>query len=253
MVTGAAGGIGAAFARRMVAEGAHVMLADFNGDGARKLAEELGQAALQVDLTRQSDIDGMVDECCRRFGRIDLLFNNAGVAQAKRLLDITPADWDWVHNINLKAVFFVAQACAKRMLNQEPAPGSELRGKLIHTASIAAFRGMSTMMSHYGVSKAGVVYVARVFANAFAGAKITSNAICPGVVDTAMWEKIDSDWTSIEGWERGEAWRRRSAGIPIGRTETPDDLLGALTFLASADSDYMTGQALIIDGGMVTG
>ena len=253
LITGAAGGIGAACARRLAAEGARLVLADLDGPAVERLAGELGQVAVQCDVTVRADIDRMVDTAYRRWGRLDVLFNNAGVIQGKPLLDLTEEDWDRLMSVNLRAVFFVLQAAARRMLRQDPIPGSELRGKLIQTASIAAYRGGLPLTAHYAASKAGVVSITRTAAQALAPSKITSNCICPGVVDTPMWAKLDADWTALEGWERGEAWKRRTAGIPLGRPERPEDIAGLVAFLASADSDYLTGQAINIDGGLVMG
>jgi meso-butanediol dehydrogenase / (S,S)-butanediol dehydrogenase / diacetyl reductase len=253
LITGAAGGIGAACARRLAAEGARLLLADLDGAGADKLARELGQASVQADVTRVADIERMVEAAWQRWGRLDVLFNNAGIIQAKPLLDMTEEDWDQMMDVNLKAVFFVLQAVARRMVRQDPIPESELRGKLIQTASIAAYRGGLPLTAHYAASKAAVVSLTRTAAQAFAAPRITSNCICPGVVQTPMWDKLDAEWTALEGWARGEAWRRRTAGIPLGRPETPDDVTGLVAFLVSADSDYMTGQAINVDGGLVMG
>jgi meso-butanediol dehydrogenase/(S,S)-butanediol dehydrogenase/diacetyl reductase len=253
LVTGAASGIGAACARRLARDGAQLLLADVNGDGVKTLADELGQASVQVDVTRAGDIQRMLDLAFQRWGRLDVLFNNAGIAEVRPLFELTEDDWDHMLAVNLRAVFFVLQGAAKRMRHQSPIAGSELRGKLIQTASIAAYRGGLANMPHYAASKAGVVSVTRTAAQVLAADKITSNCICPGAVDTPMWRKIDAEWTKIEGWEVGEAWKRRTSVIPIGRPETPEDVAGVVSFLASRDSDYMTGQAVIVDGGLVMG
>ncbi|HEV7662215.1 MAG TPA: SDR family oxidoreductase [Chloroflexota bacterium] len=253
LITGAAGGIGSACARRLAAEGAQLLLADANGEAAQSLADELGQSAIQVDVTKSADIQRMIDTAYDTWGRLDVLFNNAGIAEARPLLEVTEAEWDRMMNVNLRAVFFVLQAAAKRMRRQELMPRSELRAKIINTASIAAYRGGQVYMVHYAASKAGVVSVTRTAAQVLAPLQITSNCICPGVVDTAMWAKIDEDWTEIEGWQTGEAWKRRIVGIPLGRPEKAEDLAGVVSFLASRDSDYMTGQALHVDGGLVMG
>jgi meso-butanediol dehydrogenase/(S,S)-butanediol dehydrogenase/diacetyl reductase len=253
LITGASGGIGSACARRLAADGAELLLADLNGEAVEAVAQELRQSWLQVDVTRAADIQRMVDTAYQRWGRLDVLFNNAGIASAKPLWDITEEDWDRMLGVNLRAVFFVLQAVARRMRQQGPISGSELRGKLIQTASIAAFRGGQNYMVHYSASKAGVVSVTRTAANVLAADRITSNCICPGAVDTPMWTRIDTDWAEIEGLQIGEAWRRRTALIPLGRPETADDVAGVMSFLASRDSDYMTGQTVIIDGGLVVG
>jgi NAD(P)-dependent dehydrogenase (short-subunit alcohol dehydrogenase family) len=253
LITGAAGGIGAACARRLAGEGAELLLADVNADALQALSTELRQHWVESDVTRSGDIQRMVDAAYQRWGRLDVLFNNAGIAFAKPLLEITEDDWDRMHAVNVRAVFFVLQAVARRMRQQPPIAGSELRGKLIQTASIAAFRGGQNYMVHYNASKAGVVSVTRTAANVFAPDRITSNCICPGAVDTPMWTRIDADWAEIEGLQVGEAWRRRTSLIPLGRPEQASDVAGVVSFLASRDSDYMTGQALIIDGGLLIG
>ena len=229
------------------------MLSDVDGVGVEKLAAELGGVAVRADVTNAADVARMVDEPYQRWGRLDVLFNNAGVIRLQPLLDVTEAEWNRVLDVNLKAVFFVLQAVARRMKTQSPMPGSELRGKLIQTASIAGYRGGNHLMTPYSASKAGVISLTRSAAQALAADRITSNCVCPGAVDTAMWEQIDREWGALHGWGPREAWKRRIAGIPLGRPETPDDVAGVIAFLASADSDYMTGQAIKVDGGMVMG
>ena len=253
LITGAARGIGAACARRLAAEGARLVLADVDGAGAEKLAGELGQVAIKADVTRDEDVEGMVEEPYRLWGRLDVLFNNAGVIRLQPMLEVTREEWDRVMDVNLRAVFFVLQAAARRMQNQDLIPGAELRGKLIQTASIASYRGGNHLMTPYSASKAGVVSLTRSAAQALAPQRITSNCVCPGVVETAMWEQIDREWGAVEGLGQGEAWKRRIRGIPLGRPERPEDVASVVAFLAGPDSDYMTGQALNVDGGLVMG
>src|SRR5499426_2658279 len=243
LITGAASGIGAAAARRLAADGARIVRADLDGAKVEKVAGELGQVAVKADVTRSEDIERMLEEVYRRWGRLDVLFNNAGVIRVQPMFDVTGEEWDRVMSVNLRAAFFVLQAAARRMARQELMPGSELRGKLIHTASIAAYRGGNHMMTPYSASKAGVVSITRSAAQALAPQRITSNCVCPGAVDTAMWKQIDAELGALHGWPVGEAWKRRIAPT-LGRPETPDDVAGVVAFLASGDSDYMTGQAL---------
>src|SRR5262249_54915606 len=173
--------------------------------------------------------------------------------EARRLLELTPKEWDRTLAVNLRAVFFVLQAAAKRMRQQTPIAGSELRGKLIQTASIAAYRGGLAIMAHYGASKAGVVSITRTAARGPAAARTPPNWVGPGGVDTPMWKKIDAEWSELEGWRIGEAWKRRTSVVPLGRPETAEDVAGVVSFLASRDTDYMTGQAVNVDGGLVMG
>jgi NAD(P)-dependent dehydrogenase (short-subunit alcohol dehydrogenase family) len=253
LITGAARGIGAASARRLAAAGARVVLADVDGVGVDKLAAELGGVGVRADVTSAADVARMVEEPYRRFGRLDVLFNNAGVIRVQPLLEISEAEWDRVMNVNLKAMFFVLQAVARRMRAQPPLAGSELRGKLIQTASIAGYRGGGPLLAPYNATKAGVISITRTAAQVLAPDRITSNCVCPGAVDTAMWEQIDREIGALRGWGPREAWKRRIAEIPLGRPETADDVAGVVTFLAGPDSDYMTGQAIKVDGGMVMG
>ncbi|PYN50075.1 MAG: hypothetical protein DME00_06870 [Candidatus Rokuibacteriota bacterium] len=252
LITGAARGIGAACAHRLAADGARLVLADLD-PGVEKVARELGQVAIRADVTRRDDIVRMVEEPYRRWGRLDVLFNNAGVIRVQPMLDVSEAEWDRVMTVNLRAVFFVLQAVSRRMVRQDPIAGSELRGKLIQTASIASYRGGNHLMTPYSASKAGVVSLTRSAAQALARERITSNCVCPGAVETAMWEQIDKEWGALEGLGQGEAWKRRIRGIPLGRPERPEDVAKVVAFLAGPDSDYMTGQALNVDGGLVMG
>jgi meso-butanediol dehydrogenase/(S,S)-butanediol dehydrogenase/diacetyl reductase len=253
LITGGARGIGLAAARRLAGEGARVVLADVDGPEVEKAAAGLGQVGLRADVTRREDVERMVDEPYRRFGRLDVLFNNAGVIRVAPLLEVTEADWDRVQAVNLRAVFFVLQAAARRMVRQEAIPGSELRGKLIQTASIAGYRGGNHLLAPYSATKAGVISLTRSAAQALAPSRVTSNCVCPGAVDTAMWDQIDREWGALEGLAPREAWKRRTAPIPLGRPETADDVAGIVAFLAGPDSDYMTGQAINVDGGLVMG
>ena len=253
LITGAARGIGAAAARRLAADGARVVLADVDGPSVDKLAAELEGVAVHADVTQARDISRMIDEAYQRCGRLDVLFNNAGVIRVQPMLDVTEAEWDRVMSVNLKAVFFVLQAAARRMKEQSPMAGSALRGKLIQTASIAGYRGGNHLMTPYSATKAGVISLTRSAAQALAADRITSNCVCPGAVETAMWEQIDGELATLHGLAPREAWKKRIAGIPLGRPETADDVAGVVAFLAGPDSDYMTGQAIKVDGGLVMG
>ena len=253
LVTGAARGIGAATARRLAADGARLALADLDKAGVEKLAAELNGLAIQADVTRSADIARMVEETQRRFGRVDVLFNNAGVIRVEPILEVTEAEWDRVLNVNLRAVFFVLQAVARVMKEQAPITGSELRGKLIQTASIAGYRGGNHLMTPYSASKAGVISLTRSAAQALARDHVTSNCVCPGAVDTPMWDQLDQELGALHNLPPKESWKRRIAGIPLGRPEKPEDVAGIVAFLAGPDSDYMTGQAIKVDGGLVMG
>ncbi len=253
LVTGAGRGIGKAIALRYAREGAKLAVVDLDEGNARAVAQEasaLGAPtdAFRVDVGDPAQSAAMVDRVAERFGRIDVIVNNAGVIRVQQLLDVTPADWDFVHNVNSRGLFFAMQAAARRMLSQAPIGPGQPRGKSINIASIAGRSGRP-LFAAYAASKAAAISVTQSGAAALAP-HVTVNAICPGVVDTAMWRQIDREWSAIDKREIGSAWQDRTRGIPMGRPQTPEDLTGMATFLASADSDYITGQSYHVDGGM---
>jgi len=256
LVTGGARGIGRAIALRFAREGADVAVADVNADGVRTVAGEIEAAgrralAIGVDVRDLGQIRAMVEQVVATFGRIDVLANNAGVARVEKVLDVTEEGWDFVLDINAKGVFFVMQAVARQMKDQEPAPDG-LRGRIINTASIAAKPGGRPMFAPYAASKAAVWSLTQSAAIALAP-DVTVNCVCPGIVDTAMWAQIDAEWNELEGLQEGEAWRRRVAAIPLGRPEVPDDVAGMFAFLAGPDAAYITGQPFTVDGGFTPG
>jgi meso-butanediol dehydrogenase/(S,S)-butanediol dehydrogenase/diacetyl reductase len=255
-VTGGGQGIGRAIALRLAREGAHLALADTNEETAKGVAGEiaaLGRRSLAVptDVCRKAECERMVERVVETFGRLDVLFCNAGIIQVKRVFDITEEDWDRMFAVNCKGVFFTLQAGARQMLRQNSLRPGGPRGKIINTSSIAGrYGGGRPWVLHYAASKASVISITQTAAMDLAP-HVTVNAICPGIVDTAMWKALDEQWSNLQGWERGEAWRRRVATIPMGRPEIPEDVAGLAAFLASSDSDYMTGQTLNIEGGLV--
>jgi meso-butanediol dehydrogenase/(S,S)-butanediol dehydrogenase/diacetyl reductase len=207
--------------------------------------------AVRVDVREQAQIRAMLELAVGGLGRIDVLANNAGVVRVERFLDVSEAHWDSVMDVNAKAVFFVMQAVARQMLAQTPGPDG-LHGRIINTASIAAKPGGRPMFLPYAASKAAVWSMTQSAAVAVAP-QVTVNCVCPGAVDTAMWEQIDAEWGEIEGRQKGEVWQQRIQPIPLGRAEVPEDVAGMFAFLAGPDAAYITGQSFTVDGGLVPG
>jgi meso-butanediol dehydrogenase/(S,S)-butanediol dehydrogenase/diacetyl reductase len=253
LVSGSGRGIGRAMALRYAREGATVVVTDLDERGARAVAEEIrslgGQAeAFQADVGKPEQSTAMVARSVERFGRLDVLVNNAGVMRVRPLLELTPEDWDFVNDVNARGLFFAVQAGARQMQRQAPMGEGRPRGKIINIASIAGRSGRP-MFAAYAASKAAAISITQSAAVGLAPG-ITVNAICPGVVDTEMWRQIDREWTQLERRPSGTAWQDRIRGIPMGRPETAEDLVGMAVFLASADSDYITGQSYHVDGGL---
>jgi meso-butanediol dehydrogenase/(S,S)-butanediol dehydrogenase/diacetyl reductase len=254
LVTGSGRGIGRAIALRYAREGATLAVVDVEEASAHAAADEMralgGTAeAFAADVGQPAQSAAMVEWAVERFGRLDILVNNAGVMRVRALLELTPEDWDFVNDVNARGLFFALQAGARRMMQQSPLAEGRPRGKIINIASIAGRSGRP-MFAAYAASKAAAISITQ---SAAAGLvpQVTVNAICPGVVDTPMWQQIDREWTQIDQRPAGSAWKDRIRGIPMGRPQTPDDLTGMAVFLASADSDFITGQSYNVDGGMV--
>ena len=253
LVTGGARGIGRAIALRYAREGATVVIVDTDAEGAQSVAAEIGALggkaeAFRVDIGEPAESAGMVARVVERFGRLDVLVNNAGVIRVRPLLELTPEDWDYINNVNARGLFFALQAGARQMMQQAPS-NARPRGKIINVASIAGRIGRP-MFAAYAASKSAAISITQSAASALAP-EVTVNALCPGVVDTEMWRKIDREWTASDGRAPGSAWADRIRGIPMGRPETPEDLAGMAVFLAGPDSDYITGQSFHVDGGLV--
>lgn len=253
LITGAGRGIGAAMALRYAREGAKIVVVDLDEANARSVAEQvraLGVVAdaFVVDVREPAQSAAMIARVANQFGRLDVLVNNAGVIRVRSLLNTTPEDWDFIQAVNTRGLFFALQAGARQMLRQTPLGEGRPKGKIINMASIAG-RGGRAMIGAYAASKAGVINITQTAAQEFAP-QLTVNSICPGPVDTDMWTQIDREWSEQEQRPIGSVWQDRIRNIPMKRGETPEDITGMAVFLASADSDYITGQSYHVDGGV---
>ena len=257
VVTGSGNGIGRGVAVRLAAEGAFIVLADLDEAGARdtstQIRSEGGESVVhKIDLRRISDIPGMIEGAVNERNRLDILVNVAGVVRNQLFLDVTEADWDWVLNVNLKAVVFCMQAAAKQMIRQIPDSVEEdamsSHGKIVNIASISGRRGRALQI-HYAASKAAIMSVTQSAALALAPHKVNVNAVSPGVVRTAMWDLNVKEKSLIYGKDAANEAEDFIQKIPLPRTGTPADMAGAVAFLCSPDADYMTGQTLNVDGG----
>lgn len=260
IVTGAGQGIGQGVALRLAREGAAVVVAEYNPETGASTAAEiqaLGRPAraYPLDVADVAAVQRMVADVVKQFGRIDILVNNAGVMQTKPMLELTEADWDRVVNVNQRGLFFCLQAVAAQMVRQLPpevlAAGRAERsyGKIINFSSVAGRSGRP-LATHYSASKTAVISITKSAALALAPYGINVNAICPGLVPTPMWAEIDRTHAQAKGLEPGEWIRQTVEVIPLKRPASPADIAAAVAFLAGPDSDYITGQALNVDGGL---
>ena len=250
IVTGAARGIGRAIGEALLDEGADVLFADINGDLVRQVAEaneERGSGKVAwaaVDVTNRDQVIAMIEKAVDAFGKLDVKFNNAGVNKPMNFLDVTEDNWNFIMGVNGLGCLIGMQEAARQFIRQ----GTP--GKIINTASIASRQGFDNV-APYCASKWGVVSLTQSGARDLAKHDITVTGFAPGVVATEMWEEVDRDLMEIGAAERpGQAMEEFSSEILKGRVATPADITGTTTFLASRESDYMTGQVVMIDGGM---
>lgn len=244
LITGAARGIGLAFARAYVAEGARVAIADINIDRARESAAEIGEAAIAVemDVTSQVSIDRAVSETVEAFGQIDILINNAALFTAAPLVEIERADYARVFDINVGGTLFTMQAVARHMID------AGVKGRIINMASQAGRRG-EPLVAVYCATKAAVISLTQSAGLNLIGYGINVNAISPGVVDGEHWDGVDAFFAKHEGKAPGQKKKEVAASVPHGRMGRAEDLTGMAVFLASDEAEYIVAQCYNVDGG----
>lgn len=244
MITGAARGIGRAFAERYALEGAHVAIADIDLDLARQTADSIGPAALAVhlDVTSQPSIDAAVATVEVAFGRIDILVNNAALFDLAPIMEITRQSYERLFAVNVSGTVFMLQAVAKSMV--EGGRG----GKIINMASQAGRRG-EALVGVYCATKAAIISLTQSAGLDLIKHGINVNAIAPGVVDGAHWDGVDALFAHHENRPLGEKKKLVGDAVPFGRMGTPEDLTGMAVFLASDESDYILAQTYNVDGG----
>jgi acetoin reductase-like protein len=260
IVTGAARGIGRAIALRLAHDGYHITASDLPALQPQldSLVSEITTTcktkahAHPADVTSPTEVASLVRSSATTLGRLDTMVANAGIAQVKSLLDVTPEDFDRVFDVNVKGVHYCLQAAAKQMLSQDIPEGREIRGKLIAAASVVAFNP-NPLMSIYSASKWAVRGLSQSYAKEMAPHKITANAYAPGIVNTKMWELIEEELRKRSGKAKGETLKQFTQQyIGLQRPSVPADVAGLVSFMGSRDADYITGQTYIVDGGIVS-
>ena len=249
LVTGAGQGIGRGIALRLAKDGAHIGIVDMNEEKMIKVAKEveaLGRKAIicRADVSSRDEVFKAVSYVEEKLGGFDIMINNAGIAQVNPLQEVTPEELEKIFRINVFGVMWGIQAAAKNFIDKKK------KGKIINACSIAGHEGFA-VLGVYSSTKFAVRGLTQAAAKEFAVHGINVNAYCPGVVGTDMWTEIDKRFSEITGAKIGETYNKYVGNIALGRAETPDDVAAFVSYLAGPDSDYMTGQSPLIDGGMV--
>lgn len=249
VVTGSGQGIGRAIALRLAKDGFNVALVDIKSDKITAVAKEIAAIGRQAttitaDISQRDEVYAAIDKAEKDLGGFDVMVNNAGIAQVNALADVTPEEVEKIFKINVQGALWGIQAAAKKFI----ARGQ--KGKIISASSIAGHEGYA-MLGIYSATKFAVRALTQAAAKEYASKGITVNAYCPGVVGTDMWVEIDKRFSETTGAQLGETYKKFVGGIALGRAETPEDVANLVSFLSSPDSDYITGQAILTDGGMV--
>jgi NAD(P)-dependent dehydrogenase (short-subunit alcohol dehydrogenase family) len=249
VVTGAGQGIGKASALALAQAGAHVTAIDINAATASQTAaeiERLGRRglAVQADLGDVAEIDRAIGQAMAAFGRVDILVNNAGVTRKAHIMDLTEADWDRIHRINAKGVFFCLQRVAREMIGQGG-------GRIINIASIAGkgYPGASNVI--YAASKGAVIGMTKLAAHQLGRHDITVNAVCPGIVRTSLYMENVRVTAAAEGLTIEAVEQRAVRAVPLQRANEPEDIADMVVFLAGPGARNITGQSFNVDGGLV--
>ncbi|AZG47360.1 acetoin reductase [Gordonia insulae] len=249
LVTGGGQGIGRGIALRLARDGHDIALVDVNEAGIESVAAEVREigtkaTAFVADVSDRDQVFAAVDHAAEALGGFDVMINNAGIAQVAPIDDVRPDDVQKIWAVNVDGVLWGIQAAAAKFTS------AGRPGKIINASSIAGHDGFA-MLGVYSATKFAVRALTQAAAKEYAARGITVNAYCPGVVGTDMWVSIDKRFAELTGAGEGETYDKFVGGIALGRAQTPDDVAAFVSYLAGPDSDYMTGQAVLIDGGLV--
>lgn len=249
IVTGAGQGIGRAIALRLARDGIDIVIADYQEEPALQVAAEIQKMerralALAVDVTEAVARQHMIDTTLAEMGRLDVLVNNAGLQRLALPEQVTEVHWDALMDTNAKAIYFCSTAALKYMVAQQS-------GCIINIASAAGKVASTIYHPVYNISKAAVLAMTKTLAHAYASKGIRINAICPGLIDTPMQDMVDQEAAKLLGKEIDLIREERLSRVPLRRKGTPEEVAAVVSFLAGADAQYMTGQALNVTGGMV--
>jgi len=247
LVTGAAGGIGAAVAHKLIQSGTKLVLTDHHEASLKQVLHEMRQrgaevSAISADLTKTEQLEELVKKSAGQYGTIDVLVNAGGIMDTRPFLEITVEQWNLMFQINVTGTFLLTQLVSKVMIEQGTG------GSIVNLSS-AAGRYPRPLAAHYAASKAAIISLTSSAAVSLAPYKIRINAVCPGMVDTQMMQKVREERSRIWGMPQEDVQKRWNQIVPLGRFASPDEVASLIAFLASDEAGYMTGEAVGINGG----
>lgn len=249
LITGGGRGIGKGIALRLAEEGANIALVDVNEQDLAETqaeVEALGVKAtmFKADIRHKTEVEKAIDHAYQTLGGFDVMINNAGIAQVQPISQVTEDEFRTITDINIGGVLWGIQAAAHKFQSLKQ------KGKIINACSIAGHDGFA-MLGVYSATKFAVKALTQAAAKEYASFNITVNSYCPGIVGTDMWVEIDKRFAELTGVAEGETYKKYVQGIALGRAQTPTDVAALVAFLASDDADYITGQSIITDGGLI--
>ena len=249
-ITGAGNGIGRAIAIAMSNEGYNVTCADIDLQQANKTLEIILNnngfgISVETDVTKNSDIQKMINKTVNEYGTLDILVNNAGVTRTSILMDLTEKDWDWIHNVNAKGTFFCLQEAARQMIKQNKG------GRIINMASVGGKGFVDVSNAIYAASKGAVISLTKTAAQELAKYEITVNSICPGITHTNILSNIVKKRALEQNKSEEEIMKHYVRDIPLQRPNNPEDIASMVVFLSSKGARNISGQSYNVDGGLI--
>ena len=249
-ITGAGNGIGRAISIAMSNEGYNVICADIDLQQANKTLEIILNnngfgISVETDVTKNSDIQKMINKTVNEYGTLDILVNNAGVTRTSNLMDLTEKDWDWIHNVNAKGTFFCLQEAARQMIKQNKG------GRIINMASVGGKGFVDVSNAIYAASKGAVISLTKTAAQELAKYEITVNSICPGITHTNILSNIVKKRALEQNKSEEEIMKHYVRDIPLQRPNNPEDIASMVVFLSSKGARNISGQSYNVDGGLI--
>ncbi len=248
IVTGAGQGIGRAIALDLASNGATVFVTDLDYKSAQNTSSliETNNECMQVDVANLDDVQKMIDTCLQKFSKLDILVNNAGVTRFVDIIGVTVEGWDLMHSVNARGTFFAMQFAAKKKIE------AKVRGNIINIASIAGKGWHGSSNAAYAASKGAIIAMTTLAAQPLGSYGIRVNAVCPGTTQTGLLDRIVDSIAESKGVKSSEVRKSPSRISPTGRDSTPEDIASMVTFLAGPGASNITGQAINVDGGLIS-